>query len=199
MNEPSAIDVARDGEVARLERTLRQREGQLEFALESALVVTWEWDVASDTMIWSAGAERVLGLAMSELATTFTLFREMVHPEDRLHLLARVREAFESGQPQVVEERLIGPAGQVVWVEARGRIEQDPAGKLVRGVGTLTNITSHKKAEEVLRYRLEQVELMTSISSGFVHLVPADFDGEICRLLERGPRRPAARRKNRAD
>ena len=185
MNQPSAIDVARDGEVARLERTLRQREGQLEFALESALVVTWEWDVASDTMIWSAGAERVLGLAMSELATTFTLFREMVHPEDRLHLLARVREAFESGQPQVVEERLIGPAGQVVWVEARGRIEQDPAGKLVRGVGTLTNITSHKKAEEVLRYRLEQVELMTSISSGFVHLVPADFDGEICRLLER--------------
>lgn len=185
MRRDPAPNESREIEVERLEQTLRQRERQLEFALESALVATWEWDVPSDVMSWSPGSDRVLGLPMGELASTFTLFREMIHPEDRLLLLARVGDARDTGQPQVLEERIIGPDGRVVWVEARGRLESDEHGNMVRGVGTLTNITNHKMAEEALRYRLEQVELMTSISSGFVNLPAAQLDAEIVRLLER--------------
>ena len=46
-------------------------------------------------------------------------------------------------------------------------------------------LREREEVEEALRYRLGQVELMTSISSGFVNLAPADIDTEIVRLLER--------------
>ncbi len=46
-------------------------------------------------------------------------------------------------------------------------------------------LREREEAEEALRYRLEQVELMTSISSGFVNLGPDHFDAEIVRLLAR--------------
>jgi signal transduction histidine kinase len=46
-------------------------------------------------------------------------------------------------------------------------------------------LREREEVEEALRYRLGQVELMTSISSGFVNLAAADLDAEILRLLER--------------
>ncbi len=72
---------------------------------------------------------------------------EAIHPDDRESAWRRLREAGETGQPFETEYRLRHKDGQYRWYLARGSPIRDERGRVVKWIGTLTDIHDLKEAE----------------------------------------------------
>src|SRR5262245_9567917 len=121
------------------------------FALESAGVGIWCWDIATRTVAWSENLEVLHGLAPGSFAGTFDAFLAEVHPDDREHVLQTVTHATEAADDFHVEYRIIRPDGVVQWVEGKGHVVRNDAGAAVRLLGVCQDVTPRKEAEEALR------------------------------------------------
>jgi diguanylate cyclase (GGDEF)-like protein/PAS domain S-box-containing protein len=142
--EPSA-------EQARLAHELRISEERLEFALESTGEGVWDWNIADDTVFYSARFRAILGLPDDARCDT-GYWWSRIHPDDvsdpvkfAHYLLGLDRRLF------VCEHRLKHADGRWVWVETRGNIvERGGDGKPRRMVGTIADITATKLLREEL-------------------------------------------------
>src|SRR5438270_13124730 len=63
---------------------LRAAEEHLRLAQEAGEIGTWEWDLATGRMTWSAQMFRNLGLNPQPEGDLYRLLLEAVHPADRV-------------------------------------------------------------------------------------------------------------------
>jgi PAS domain S-box-containing protein len=98
----------------------------------------------------------ITGHDVGSLQQSPTSYRELIHPEDRIRVLSRLRELTNSGTLDE-EFRVIRSDGQVRWVWAKGvlALTRDEMPWLV---GTAQDITSRKQAEMKITEQLNAVE-----------------------------------------
>ncbi|MEX0760229.1 MAG: HWE histidine kinase domain-containing protein, partial [Tistlia sp.] len=153
MDREGAYDFGRDG-VAGAEpgKSLAARalesEERLQLALEAGRMGTWEWEVATSRVVWSAGLEEIHGLATGSFAGTFEAFQEDIHPEDRERVLRTISGTVERGDDHHIEYRILLPDGSLRWVEGRGRLFRDEAGAPARMIGVCLDVTERKENEQ---------------------------------------------------
>jgi len=133
-----------------LERALRTAETRLRLAQEVARIGTFDWDIVNDRNRWSPEIERLYGLSVGGFGETYAAWAERVHPDDLPGAEAAVQEAVETGR-LAAEWRAQRPDGPSFWVEARGVVEKDAAGKPVRMYGVNLDISERKQLEAALR------------------------------------------------
>jgi PAS domain S-box-containing protein len=183
----SAIDLlSRRVEVLETARQeMHRKEEHLRLALEAAGVGTWEWDLRSDQLLWSQQVSDLLGVSDVRSISDWESWVAHVHPKDRERVQEAVKRSLDRDQPLYVEYRTVAAAPRSVrWVAAQGKVLRDESGRPLRVAGTLMNVSERKRAEQDLKYRLEFEELITSISSRFVILPPAEIDEGIGWALE---------------
>src|SRR5258708_12118907 len=75
-----------------------------------------------------------------------TSYEDLIHPEDREHVLAKLEEATQTGQ---FDERfrILCTHGEMRWVKVHGFPVRARSGKILRLVGTAQEITAQKQAE----------------------------------------------------
>jgi PAS domain S-box-containing protein len=131
---------------------LREEQERFSFALEAAGMVAWEWDAASDRVVRSRNADRLLGLPVSGSGEEFFA---LVHPEDRERVRQALEIALSEGEIYEEEFRIVRPDGSVSWVADRGRMTRGSDGQPASLAGVLRDITASRQAEEELQ-RSEQ-------------------------------------------
>jgi PAS domain S-box-containing protein len=141
-----ASQVAFALERTRTEEQARRSEARLRFALDAALMGTWDWDLRSNTVVWSENLERIHGLPPGSFDGTFASYEREIHPEDRERVLASTQRALAEGVPHDVEYRLVAPDGTIRWCEGKGRVEYEN-GRPVRMTGVCMMVTRRKEAE----------------------------------------------------
>lgn len=108
----------------------------------------------------------ITGLSRQEALTMG--FSWALHPEDRLPILNEWCEAAEKRLPLNTECRILHSDGSNSWVYVQVVTERDERGEVVGYVGTITDITDRKQAEEVLQERNEFIEtIMANLPIGF--------------------------------
>lgn len=137
------------------EMALRESEERLRMALAAPRVGIWDWNIQTDTVIWSENVESVIGLPRGSFAGTHQAFLELVHPEDRDAVLRAIARALEEGTEYNIEHRVVSPDTTVRWMACHGRVIRNDAGEAIRMLGTVHCITERKKAEEALRFIAE--------------------------------------------
>jgi len=91
----------------------------------------------------------------------------MFHPDDRDLAWGRWRHALASGEPYEIEYRLRHRSGEYRWVLGRALPVRDAAGRIVRWMGTCTDIHAQKLAEEgLLLARLRQEAALVAADIG---------------------------------
>ncbi len=75
----------------------------------------------------------------------------MFHPEDQPLAWERWRHSLQTGETYEIQYRLRHHSGQYRWVLGRALPIRDDAGKIIRWMGTCTDIHDQKLAEEELR------------------------------------------------
>ncbi|HVY58465.1 MAG TPA: EAL domain-containing protein [Xanthobacteraceae bacterium] len=120
-------------------------------ALTGAGDMIWDWDVSSDKVFTSPETEQLLGLRRGMLEGPAAQWLEVLHPLDRDRFRASLDSVLEQRRGRLVQDfRLRTPDGHYLWLTLKARPVVGSDGEVVRVVGTLTDMTEFKTAEERL-------------------------------------------------
>ena len=120
-------------------------------ALTGAGDLIWDWDVAADKVFTSAETEHALGLEEGTLEGPAAQWLDVIHPADRDRFRSALDRMIEQRRGRLVLDfRMRGADGHFLWFELKARPVVGSDGEVVRLVGTLTDTTEFKTAEERL-------------------------------------------------
>ena len=120
-------------------------------ALTGAGDLIWDWDVSSDKVHTSAETEHLLGLRRGALDGSAARWLEVLHPQDRDRFRASLDGVLEQRRGRLTQDfRLRTADGHYLWFTLKARPVVGSDSEVVRLVGTLTDVTEFKTAEERL-------------------------------------------------
>jgi len=170
------------GDRMRADELLRASEARLAEAQRIAMVGSWEWDIAADTVSWSQELCRIYGVA-DGTSHSFQAYLELVHPGDRDTVQALVHEAFTTGASFSFEHRLIRPDGEERVLAAHGEVMRAADGTPQRMLGTAQDITGRKRTEAALEDSERQLERNLRQQTAVAQLGRQALEGEDLRDL----------------
>lgn len=143
----------------RSEAALFASESRFRLAMEAIAGVVYDWDKRSDATYWSSGMRRIFGVSGLDAESGRKWWRQNVHPDDLLRMRPEIVRVFRARSDSVqLEYRMRHHAGYWIFVSDSAHIVRDPFGKVVRIIGSLTDISARKYAEEELRRFNESLE-----------------------------------------
>jgi len=122
-------------------------------ALTGAGDLIWDWDVSADKVFTSPETEHMLGLKRGTLEGPAATWLEVLHPLDRDRFRASLDGVVEQRRGRLTQDfRLRTVDGHYLWFALKARPVVGSDGEVVRLVGTLTDVTEFKNAEERLLF-----------------------------------------------
>ncbi|MGE5162528.1 MAG: EAL domain-containing protein [Sphingobacteriales bacterium] len=122
-------------------------------ALTGAGDLIWDWDVSADKVFTSPETEHMLGLKRGTLEGPAATWLEVLHPLDRDRFRASLDGVIEQRRGRLTQDfRLRTVDGHYLWFALKARPVVGSDGEVVRLVGTLTDVTEFKNAEERLLF-----------------------------------------------
>ena len=112
---------------------------------------SWELDLASGELRWSDEIYRIFELDPAKFEPSYENFLNVIHPDDRDQVNQAYTRSLEDKQPYDVVHRLLTGSGHIKWVREHCTSDFDEAGKPLRSVGAVQDITEQKCAEDQLR------------------------------------------------
>lgn len=165
---------------------LRESEFRWKYALEGAGDGVWDWNIATDVVFYSEQWKTMLGYDGNEIGNRLSELESRIHPEDLPATKVLVQRCLDSiNAPLLAQFRMRCKDGGWKWIMTRGTaVSRDPLGKPLRLIGTHTDISGSKHAEQALqdanaRLREEQHRIeviLTHSHDAFVAVLP---DGRI--------------------
>jgi diguanylate cyclase (GGDEF)-like protein/PAS domain S-box-containing protein len=169
-----ALDATSRLEVA---RALSDSRAALAEAQELTHLGSFEVDLRTETITWSAELYRIVGLDSERELPRW--LDEFDHPDDAATVRSEIERAKLERTPYTSEHRIITSDGRERYVFERGQFffegdESEPR----RIVGGMLDVTDRKLAEERLRY-LSQHDALTNLPNRSL------FSDRLCGALER--------------
>ncbi len=152
------------------EAAARAAEERWKVAVESTDDGVWDWDVEAGTLHGSRRLFEMLGFDGEMLSIPGQLWKDLVHPDDVGRFTADLQSHLAGTSPRYVSEyRARHQDGAYRWLLARGRIIARRAdGTPTRLVGTASDNTERRQAEETLRIAREHAERAARSKSDFL-------------------------------
>jgi PAS domain S-box-containing protein len=166
------------------DETLRESEAYLAEAQRRSHMGSWALAPSTGKIrYWSEECNRVLGIDPHPGQPQFGTFFEHIHPEDQSQV-GEIAERVRTGKSEFeLKYRIVPPNGEIRDIHLVGHPVLSPSGDLVEFVGTLTDITERKRAEEE-RLRLRQVQ------ADLAHLSRVTTMGELTASLAHEIKQP---------
>ncbi len=140
---------------------LRASEERFRLLAEAANDAIWDWDLATDALWWSEGFERLFGYDRGQVESSIDSWSNRVHPEERERVVAAVHAAIDAGRDYWSGEyRFLHADGRYVYVLDRGHVIRDEAGRPVRMVGGMTDISERRRYEDALAERAALIDVV---------------------------------------
>ena len=133
-------------------------EERLQQISDNIQEIFWMIDASTRKALYVTDAfETITGRSCQSLLENPSSYEELIHPEDRLHVLAKLGEATQTGH---FDERfrIVCTRGETRWVSVHGFPVRDAAGRIYRLVGTAREITAQKEAEDKVAEHLAAAE-----------------------------------------
>ena len=143
----------------RAEESLRESEKRYLLATSAGRVGVWDWDLDTNEIYLDPMLKAFLGYEDHEIRNHIDDWGKRVHPADRERVMAEATKHLEGASLQYeIEHRMLHKDGSIRWFLARGTAMRDKSGKPYRMLGTDTDITERKQAEEALRKSYTEIE-----------------------------------------
>lgn len=179
----TAIDIT---EQELLTQELERRQAHLAEAQKLTHTGSWAWHLPDrKTVHLSEEWYRIYGFDPSEGTPTWEEYIERVHPEDRLRRKSIIERAIVDKADFDLEFRILLSNGMVKWIHTVGHPVVSDAGDLEQFVGSSTDITELKSAEQ-------EREKLRELEADLAHIDRVSTLGEMAASLAHEIKQPIA-------
>ena len=140
-------------EQKKMDNLLHESEQLWKFAIEGSGDGVWDWNIQTDKALYSKRWKEMLGYSEDDILPTNQEWLTRIHHDDQSYV-AKTMQAYLNGETAiyVVEYRLKCKDASYKWILGRGMVvSRSEDDKPLRMIGTHTDITLRKQAEEDLR------------------------------------------------
>ena len=150
---------------------LRRKQERWHLAAAATGDLIWDWDVLAGDVTWTGAVQPYFGGGSgSNPVSDYHAWAERVHPEDLPSTRIAARVAMETGADSWEDEyRFRRTEGTYACMLERARIVRDAAGRVVRIVGALRDVSHLKRSEEAT---LRLAAIVASASDAIVGKTP---------------------------
>lgn len=154
-----------------VEQRLRSSEQRMALAQAVGHMGSYDWNIATDTNIWSDELYRIYGTEPQSFNASYERFLSFIHPDDRDTVIAVHTAAYQDHQPYDMEERIVRPDGEVRILQSNGIVITDDQGKPARMLGICMDITERTYAELEAARAAERFEALIRSAPDAVFVV----------------------------
>ena len=133
------------------EQSLRRAYELLDMSQSAANAGSWDWDMVTGQLIWSANLFNLFGLDDTHDNASFEAWHKALHPDDLMNADAGIRQAIQDHSKLLNQYRVVLPDGTIRWITAIGEAVYDPAGNPLRMRGICIDATRQMEAEAEIR------------------------------------------------
>ena len=171
----SALDAFR-GAWGRLvaESRLADLVQRVDNAQQLAGMGDYDWHIPTDTNRWSDQLYRIYGHEPQSFNASYERFLSMLHPDDRERIMGVHQQAYASGEPYQMIERVVRPSGEVRYLSSNGQVIMNDEGVPVRMRGTCVDITDRVLAEQERERSAARFRMLVESSPDAVLVLDAD-------------------------
>jgi diguanylate cyclase (GGDEF)-like protein/PAS domain S-box-containing protein len=139
--------------VLRAAVSLRLSQERYALAVDGSNDGIWDRDFVTDAIYFSPRWKALLGFEDHEISNYVGEWQSRVHPDD-VPALRAAMDAHTAGESPVFasEHRMRHRDGSYRWFLTRGVAVRDADGKPTRMAGSMSDVTTRKAAEELLRH-----------------------------------------------
>ena len=156
----------------RTEEELLETNGRFRLVSRATNDVVWDWNLASDAVWWNENYQTLFGYRAEDIKPGVESWFDLIHPDDRERVVGGTHALIDSGgQAWSAEYRFRRHNGTYAYVFDRGFVIRNPAGKALRMIGAMQDITARKEAETALREAEDRYRRLVELSPEpvFVH------------------------------
>ncbi|MBD2248259.1 GAF domain-containing protein [Nostoc sp. FACHB-888] len=149
----------------RTAEALRESEERWHLALHGNNDGIWDWNLKTNEVFFSTRWKEMLGYKDHEVSNGWDEWTKLIHPDERDWVLQAFQDHFAKKTPfYVCEYRVQCQDGSYKWILDRGQALWDASDDIVRMVGSYTDITDRKQADEELKRQNLRSQLFAEIT-----------------------------------
>jgi PAS domain S-box-containing protein len=134
-----------------MEEELAKSRAILIKAQEIGHLGSWEWDIATNDIVWSKEVYKLYGLDTGIGTPKFENILNTLAPESKNDFLKDVDNALKWYKPLDMEYTIICPDGSRRCIHKKGKVVYDREGHPIKMYGMVQDITERKRVEESLK------------------------------------------------
>jgi|GEM_PF-7048088 len=138
---------------------------RLSLALKASQIGIWDWDIASNHLIWDAEMYKLTGVREEDFDGALSTWQQCIHPQDAKQSQIEIEAALAGEKDFNTSFRYILPSGEIRDIRAIGQVFRDDQGRPVKMIGVnwdITEMNARKRNLERANDELAQFAYRTS-------------------------------------
>lgn len=161
--------LATANERQKIEDALKESEQRWQLAVQGTNDGIWDWNVKTSEVFFSTRWKQMLGYEEQEISNHLDECLTRVHPDDIVRLKQVIQDHFAKRTPfYISEHRVRCKDNTYKWILARGQAQWDEDNNAIRMVGSYTDITERKLAEEQLHQSEDRFQIVVRATNDVV-------------------------------
>ncbi|EYB69569.1 multi-sensor signal transduction histidine kinase [Deinococcus phoenicis] len=166
--------------VAERAREVVQWRDRYEVAVQGAGALIYDWNPATNEILYGGALEHITGYRAGELLGRLEDWTErLIHPDDRAAFAREIGRVLDTGEAFGLGFRVVRQDGSVLEVEDDGYFTRDEAGRVLRMVGFVRDVTERRRAEDALRRANEELQRSNAELERFAYIASHDLQEPI--------------------
>ncbi len=150
--------------------------------IEQVPAIVYREDVMGDDMqvvYINSRVEQLLGITPAEWVADSSVWLASIHADDRQRVDQENRRTEETGDPFVIEYRMIARDGRTVWFRDEAVLQRDELGEPAYWQGVMMDITARKEAESGLAEAEARYRALVEQLPAIAYIDPIDRNGTV--------------------